>query len=167
MGRDHPRVKRTIGTNISEKIINCSSYGLTLNNFLTYLTAFISASVKKKKKALYVLGHCKKIPTALLCKRLTNFLGVWLVGKYQSQSICSWKAISFLLWEAFSRDWTITVITPAHKSRGEDGAGSPVPRWGSQQLLEDAAPGPCAARVQCSLRITQLGSTRDKQHVEA
>lgn len=27
----------------------------------------------------------QKIPTALLCKPVTNFLGVWLVGKYQSE----------------------------------------------------------------------------------
>lgn len=84
MGRDHPGVKRTIGTNRSVKIINYSSYGLTLNNFLTYLTAFISASVKKKK-SLLCIRSLQKIPTALLCKPVTNFLGVWLVGKYQSE----------------------------------------------------------------------------------
>lgn len=55
--QDHPRVERMIDANVSEKTPNSSSYSLTLNNFLIYLTAFSSASTKKR---LYALGHCKK-----------------------------------------------------------------------------------------------------------
>lgn len=88
--------------------------------------------------------------------------------------MCRRKAVCFLLWEALSTDWTVTIITPGTQKPGRGGDGSlnypSLPKlqltaalWGSLQILEGSGPWSiCCTPAQCILR-----AAKDTNHTKS